>query len=149
MKVVWSEQARQEWATQYRFYFSRNPEAARRIRQAVMNGAKRLRTHPHMGRLGHMEGSRELAISGTPFLLVYDVNPVRVEILHVYDGRQDWQDKRPFRQRPLAWRPQRHQSRAARTGALGVVAPCGVCYNSSGAGMRLSPLAVNPLPPHV
>ena len=36
MKVVWSEQARQELAEQYRFYFTRDPDAARRERAAVM-----------------------------------------------------------------------------------------------------------------
>ena len=92
IKVVWSQQARQEWAAQYRFYFERNPDAARRLRQAVMEGAQRLRTYPKIGRPGRVTGSRELIISGTPFLLVYDENPVRVEILHVYDGRQNWQE---------------------------------------------------------
>jgi len=91
MKLVWSEQARQEWAAQYRFYLERNSDAARRLRQAVMDGAKRLRVHPKIGRPGRVEDSRELVISGTPFLLVYDENSVRVEILHVYDGRQNWQ----------------------------------------------------------
>lgn len=91
MKIVWSEQARQEWATQYRFYRQRNPDAARRMRQAVMDGVQRVRSHPRIGKPGRVEGSRELVISGTPFLLVYDENPARVEILHVYDGRQNWQ----------------------------------------------------------
>jgi len=27
----------------------------------------------------------------TLFLVVYDENPVRIEIVHVYHGRQDWQ----------------------------------------------------------
>jgi toxin ParE1/3/4 len=91
MKVVWAETARREWTAQYRFYYSRNPDAARRMRQAVMDGARRLRDLPRLGRLGRVEGTRELVIAGTPFLLVYDEHPARVEILHVYDGRQDWQ----------------------------------------------------------
>ena len=93
MKVIWSQQARQEWQDQYRFYFERNPEAARRIRQTIMDAAKRLRDHPKIGRPGRVEGSRELVIGGTPFVLIYDVTPARVEILHFYDGRQDWQDR--------------------------------------------------------
>lgn len=91
MNVVWAEAARQEWAAQYRFYFSRNPDVARRLRQAVMGGARRLREYPRMGRIGRVADTRELVIAGTPFLLVYDETPARVEILHVYDGRQDWQ----------------------------------------------------------
>jgi len=91
MIVVWAETARREWAAQYRFYFSRNPSAARRLRQAVMTGARQLREYPRMGRPGRVADTRELVIVGTPFLLVYAENPVRVEILHIYDGRQDWQ----------------------------------------------------------
>ena len=56
-----------------------------------MDGVQRVRSHPRIGKPGRVEGSRELVISGTPFLLVYDENPARVEILHVYDGRQNWQ----------------------------------------------------------
>ena len=93
MKLIWSDQARQEWARQYRFYVARNPDAAWRLRQLMMSGAQRLRDHPKLGRPGRVEGSRELVMSGTPFLLVYDENPARVEILHVYDGRQDWQSQ--------------------------------------------------------
>jgi toxin ParE1/3/4 len=89
MKLVWAEQAQQEWVAQYRFYFARNPDAARRMRQLVMEGARQLRAHPKIGRPGRVEGSRELVISGTPFLLVYDENPARVEIVHVYHRRQN------------------------------------------------------------
>lgn len=91
MRVVWAERARQAWAAQYRFYFARNPDVARRFRAAVMAGARRLGDHSGLGRPGRVVGSRELVIAGTPFLIVYDANPARVEILHIYDGRQDWQ----------------------------------------------------------
>ncbi len=93
MKLIWSEQARQEWTEHYRFYFARNPDAARRMRQLVMEGARRLRDYPKIGRPGRVQGSRELVIGGTPFLLVYDENPARVEIVHVYHGRQNWQEQ--------------------------------------------------------
>ncbi|MDQ2996774.1 MAG: type II toxin-antitoxin system RelE/ParE family toxin [Chloroflexota bacterium] len=90
MRIIWSAPARREWAEHYRFYATRNPEAARRVQQLVMSGAARLREHPQLGRPGRVEGSRELIISGTPFLLVYDPTPDRIEIVHVYHGRQNW-----------------------------------------------------------
>ena len=68
MNLIWSDQARQEWARHYRFYLARNPDAARRLRQLVMGGAQRLRDHPKLGRPGRVAGSRELVISGTPLL---------------------------------------------------------------------------------
>lgn len=91
MRIIWAGPARREWAAHYRFYATRNPEAARRMQQLVMAGVDRLRDYPQIGRPGRVEGTRELIISGTPFLLVYDENPVRIEIVHVYHGRQDWQ----------------------------------------------------------
>jgi toxin ParE1/3/4 len=90
MKVVWAETARREWAGQYRFYFSRNPDATRLLRRAVMSAAQQLCTYPRRGNLGRIEQTRELVIVGTPFLLVYAENPVRIEILHVYDRHQSW-----------------------------------------------------------
>jgi toxin ParE1/3/4 len=92
MRIIWAEQARREWAEHYRFYATRNPDAARRMRQLLRAGVSRLRDYPQIGRPGKADGTRELVISGTPFLLVYEENPVRVEILHVYDGRQNWQE---------------------------------------------------------
>lgn len=93
MIVIWAEQAWQEWANQYRFYFTRNPEVARRMRRLVMQGAERLRQYPRIGKPGRMEGSRELSITGTPFLVVYEEDPVRIEILHVYDARQNLEEE--------------------------------------------------------
>lgn len=93
MRVVWSEQAHQEWTAQYRFYFARNPEAARRMRTAVQRRTAWLKQHPRGGRPGHLEGTRELVIPGTPWLIVYQENAVQVEILHFYHGRQNWQQE--------------------------------------------------------
>jgi toxin ParE1/3/4 len=89
--IIWSEQARREWGRQHRFYFAKNPDAARRLRRAVMEGVKRLHIHPRMGRPGRVDGTRELVIADTPYIVVYQESHGRVEILHVYDGRQDWQ----------------------------------------------------------
>ena len=91
MIVVWTEPAAAELSEHYDYYRAHNPAAARRLRQAVINGAKRLRDYPRMGRPGRIEGTRELVIAGTPFVLVYDVAAACVEILHVYHGRQNWQ----------------------------------------------------------
>src|SRR6478672_6529866 len=91
MKIVWAESAQQELVESYRYYYARNPAAARRLRRLVMDSVSRLRDYPHMGKPGRVEGTRELAIAQTPYIIVYDVNPARVEIVHVYHGRQNWQ----------------------------------------------------------
>lgn len=92
MNLVWASAAAEEWTEQYRFYFARNPAAARRMRERVMERAGQLRQFPRMGKPGRVDGSRELVIPGTPFVLVYDENPARVEILHVHDTRQNFEE---------------------------------------------------------
>lgn len=89
MKIVWSEQARHDWVAYYRSHLMNNPEAARRMRRLVMAGVNRLGDFPRMGRPGQVAGSRELVIHGTPFLVVYDENPGRVEITHIRQERQN------------------------------------------------------------
>jgi toxin ParE1/3/4 len=44
-----------------------------------------------MGRVGHVEGTREWVVSDTPYLIVYRVKNEAVEILRVWHGRRNWQ----------------------------------------------------------
>lgn len=59
-----------------------------RIRQAVSHLDRR----PRMGRLGKLEGTRELVVPGTPFIFVYRVANGVVEILRIIHGAQLWPD---------------------------------------------------------
>ncbi len=70
-----------------------NPTAAQKVVQRVYKVAQNLRDHPAMGRLGRVPGTRELAISGLPFILVYRVKGRRVEILRVLHGARKWPPK--------------------------------------------------------
>lgn len=51
-----------------------------------------LRAHPELGRVGRVNGTRELVLAGTPFIVVYRVNPnaQRVDVWRVLHGSQQW-----------------------------------------------------------
>ena len=49
-----------------------------------------LQQHPQMGRPGRKQGTRELVISRTPFIVVYRVKAKRIELLRVLHGAQQW-----------------------------------------------------------
>ena len=51
---------------------------------------KTLRKMPRMGRPGRVIGTRELVVTGTPFLIAYEVNDVEVRVLRVLHGRMQW-----------------------------------------------------------
>ena len=47
--------------------------------------------NPRIGRMGHVPGTRERVVTRTPYLIVYRIREKRVEILHVYHGKRNWQ----------------------------------------------------------
>ena len=93
MRVVVSDTAKAELARQIATIRSLDPEAARRQKARISQAVARLRDFPRMGKPGRIEGTRELVIANTPFLIVYDENPTRIEILHILHGRQNWPEE--------------------------------------------------------
>jgi len=58
--------------------------------RAIYQRIRSLKTSPNQGRPGHRSGTRELAITPLPYVVVYAVKAEAVEILHIYHGAQDW-----------------------------------------------------------
>lgn len=46
--------------------------------------------HPQMGRPGRKKGTRELVISRTPFVVVYQVKGTRIEVIRLLHSSQQW-----------------------------------------------------------
>jgi toxin ParE1/3/4 len=71
----------------------RNPRAARRIVNDVHSRTTALLSqNPFIGRPGEIEGTRELVVSGTPYVVAYRVNDDRVEVLFIQHGARLWPD---------------------------------------------------------
>lgn len=49
-----------------------------------------LLSHPAAGRMGRVEGTRELVLNGLPFVVVYREFPGEVQILRVLNDSQQW-----------------------------------------------------------
>ena len=92
MRVVISDAAKAEIADKLRYTRERNPDAARRQRERISRAVARLRLSPRAGKPGRMEGTRELVITRTPFVLIYEIDDVaeRLDITHVLHGAQQW-----------------------------------------------------------
>jgi addiction module RelE/StbE family toxin len=74
----------------------RNPEAARRIGARIREIFDLLAAFPLIGREGVLAGTREMAVPGLPYVVVYRVDNGAVVILGVYHGAQ----LRPGQERP-------------------------------------------------
>lgn len=67
--------------------------AARRMTRRIVEYASlQLGDSPNAGRPGRVEGTRELVIGGTPFIVPYRISGDTVEILRVYHAARKWPD---------------------------------------------------------
>jgi toxin ParE1/3/4 len=68
-----------------------NPDAARRVVQAIRSTTTRLREFPTSGRNGTVAGTREIVVPNLPIIVVYRTVGADVEILRVFHTAVDWQ----------------------------------------------------------
>jgi addiction module RelE/StbE family toxin len=90
MTIVWSQRA-VDHLTQLREYIAHdNPAAAAKVGEKILQSIESLASQPGMGRPGRLPGTRELVVSGTPYVIPYRVRRNRLELIAVFHGRQKW-----------------------------------------------------------
>lgn len=90
MRILWTAPARWDLRAQVFYVVERNPDAARKLQAAIRHGVEALADYPNRGRPGRYEGTRELVIAGTPYVVVYRIREGSVRILRVLHGAQEW-----------------------------------------------------------
>jgi toxin ParE1/3/4 len=87
--VQWSAAAKTDLDEIIAFIHGRNPQAATRVKQAMVQATLKLEQFPDIGRGTLRHGYRLLVVTGLPYLLGYRIMPDYVEIGAVFDGRAD------------------------------------------------------------
>ena len=90
MRVEWTNKATGLLDAAGEFIARDNPAAAGRVVERISQSADRLADFPNMGRPGREDGTRELIVAGSPFILVYRVGSDVVQVLSVLHGAQEW-----------------------------------------------------------
>ncbi|MCJ2140638.1 type II toxin-antitoxin system RelE/ParE family toxin [Methylobacterium sp. E-066] len=67
-----------------------DPSAANRIVARIRKAIEGLRLYPLRGRVGRIAGTRELVVTGTPYIVPYRVVDDVIEILAVMHGARIW-----------------------------------------------------------
>jgi len=88
MKVKWVRLALEDLDDAGGFIARDNPQAAKRTVKRIWDAAQLLAEHPHAGRAGRIPGTRELVVTGTPFIIPYRVVEDTVQILRVLHGKR-------------------------------------------------------------
>ncbi len=81
--VRWLRQALKNLEQAYDYIAVDDLDAAIAIVLKIQAATEQLAEFPLMGRVGRVEGPRELVIGGTPFIVIYRVKGQAVEILRV------------------------------------------------------------------
>ncbi|WP_020180643.1 type II toxin-antitoxin system RelE/ParE family toxin [Methylopila sp. M107] len=91
MSIVRTRRYLNELAAIGDFIAQRNPRAAHRIVNQIDGVAERLLSRNRfVGRRGDIQGTRELVVTGTPYIVAYRVTETSVELLFVQHGAREW-----------------------------------------------------------
>ena len=91
MHIHWSARAVRHLVSLQSFVAADDPPAAQRVAIRIERAVALLQEQPGLGRPGRVPGTRELVISGTPYIVAYTApKGETVEILAVYHGKQKW-----------------------------------------------------------
>ncbi|HTB33607.1 MAG TPA: type II toxin-antitoxin system RelE/ParE family toxin [bacterium] len=89
-KVRWTETALKYLEAAVLYVAEDSPPAAKNLATRIYIGVQILSEHPEIGRPGRCKGTRELVISGTPYVIPYRIKGDQVEILRVLHGARKW-----------------------------------------------------------
>lgn len=93
MQIKWVRLALTDLDEAAAFISQDNPQAAKRIVKRIRDAARLLSDQPNAGRPGRVQGTRELVIAETPFILPYRVVKNTVQILRVLHGARKWPEQ--------------------------------------------------------
>jgi toxin ParE1/3/4 len=89
MRIRWHRSARADLAELVEFIANENPDAASRVVDEIHRQIALLSNYRELGRPGRVIGTRERAVVGTPFIVVYQAE-ADIVILRILHGARRW-----------------------------------------------------------
>ncbi len=91
MNVEWQPQALEDLKSTQNYIAADNPAAAKRIVITIVTMVHdQLTEFPQSGRTGRVEGTREIVVPKTPFIVPYRIAGNTIDILGVHHASQRW-----------------------------------------------------------
>lgn len=90
MRIRWLRTALKNLADEAEYIGLDSPAAAASVVSAIAEAVDSLAKYPAIGRPGRVAGTRELVVSGTPYIVPYRVRAGSVEILRIFHGARKW-----------------------------------------------------------
>jgi len=90
MRIRWLRAALRILQQETEYIAQEDPAVALRVVGRIGDAVHYLEDHPSMGRAGRVPGTRELVVSGTPYIVPYRVRGQDIEILRVFHAARKW-----------------------------------------------------------
>jgi toxin ParE1/3/4 len=91
-RLEWSAFAQSDRDAIFDYVEADSPRGAIAVDNRIQEQAETLAQFPNSGRPGRIEGTRELVISRTPYIVAYRITENTVRILRVLHGARRWPD---------------------------------------------------------
>jgi toxin ParE1/3/4 len=82
--------AEQDLEAAYDYVQQDNEDAAKQLVARIFSAVRMLTRHPLAGREGRVQGTRELVVVGTPYVIAYRIHRDQIQILAVLHGARRW-----------------------------------------------------------
>lgn len=92
MKILWTEPARMDLREIFLYISNDNPKAARVLLDTIKKRVALLKENPRLGRLGRVEGTYELVLAETRYIVPYRIKNQQIEILAIFHSSREWPD---------------------------------------------------------
>jgi toxin ParE1/3/4 len=93
VRVKWLRAARTNLIAESDYIGQDNPDAAARTVAAIVKAVETLEHFPALGRAGRISSTRELVVSGTPYIVPYRVRGDVVQLIRVFHAARKWPSK--------------------------------------------------------
>ncbi|MBS1826372.1 MAG: type II toxin-antitoxin system RelE/ParE family toxin [Acidobacteria bacterium] len=90
MRIRWSLAAADDLEQINSYLAEHQPGYRQRTITRLYAEVRSLKSTPHRGRPGRKDGTRELLVLPLPYILVYQVRELNVEVLRILHSSRDW-----------------------------------------------------------
>ena len=92
MKLSFTRRAKTDLSEIFDYVAQDNTHAAARIITKIRNSLTGLTANPSLGRPGRIDGTRELVITHTPYIVAYRIPGNEIQMLAVIHAARLWPD---------------------------------------------------------
>lgn len=90
MKILWTQLALRDVQRVWDYLLDARVSVAESVVVGIKKSVENLMYHPNMGRPGRIQGTRELVVIGTPYIVPYRIRGDSIQILAVVHTARRW-----------------------------------------------------------